>query len=133
MMILHGNENKVYGGREMDMEIYLNNFMHARLDGYFKRNDNKQKIISLLNPLIWPKNVLLFSHFLIRKIPRIWWQAKWETIWIYFSAFVFVYFPKFMLMHAVCLNLWITTKWNAMHVCASQGTYSHDNEMYVYG
>jgi len=21
---------------------------------------------------------------------------------------------------------WMTTKWNAMHVCASQGTYSHD-------
>jgi len=39
-----------------------------------------------------------------------------------------------MPMHAVCLNLWITTKWNDMHVCASQGTYSHDaNEMYVYG
>jgi len=52
MMILHGNENKVYGGREMDREIDLNNFMHARLDGYFKRNDNKQNFISLLNPLI---------------------------------------------------------------------------------
>jgi len=26
--------------------------MHARLDGYFKRNDNKQYFISLLNPLI---------------------------------------------------------------------------------
>jgi len=42
-MILHGNENKVYGGREMERKIDLNNFMHARLDGYFKRNDNKQK------------------------------------------------------------------------------------------
>jgi len=31
MMILHGNENKVYGGREMDREINLSNFMYARL------------------------------------------------------------------------------------------------------
>ena len=100
MMILHGNENKVYGGREMDREIDLNNFIHARLYGYFKRNDNKQKFISLLNPLILPKNVLLFSHFLIRKIPRIWWQAKWETIWIYFSA---IFFFK---LYICMLKLW---------------------------
>jgi len=52
MMILHGNENKVYGGREMDRKIDLSNFMHARLNGYFKRNDNKQNFISLLNSLI---------------------------------------------------------------------------------
>jgi len=41
-MILHENENKVYSGREMDREIDLSNFMHARLDGYFKRNDSKR-------------------------------------------------------------------------------------------
>jgi len=52
MMVLHGHENKVYGGREMDRKIDLSNFMHARFDGYFKRNDNKQYFISLLNPLI---------------------------------------------------------------------------------
>jgi len=51
-MVLHGHENKVYGGREMDRKIDLSNFMHARFDGYFKRNDNKQYFISLLNPLI---------------------------------------------------------------------------------
>jgi len=28
MMILHGNKNKVYGGREMDGEIDLSNFIH---------------------------------------------------------------------------------------------------------
>ena len=64
MMILYGNKNKVYGEREMDREIDLRNYMHARLDGYIKRNDNKKYFIFLLNPLIWPKNVLLFSHFL---------------------------------------------------------------------
>jgi len=31
MVILHGKENKVYGGREMERKIYLSNFMHARL------------------------------------------------------------------------------------------------------
>jgi len=64
-MILHGNENKVYGGREMNMEIDLSNFMHARLDGCFKRNDNKQYLISLLKK---------FYYFLIfhKKFPRIW-------------------------------------------------------------
>jgi len=36
----------------MDREIDLSNFMHARLVGYFKRNDNKQYFISLLNSLI---------------------------------------------------------------------------------
>jgi len=40
-MILYENENKDYGGREMDREIDLSNLMHARLDGYFKKNDNK--------------------------------------------------------------------------------------------
>jgi len=52
MIILHEKENKVYGVREMEMKIDLSNFMHARLDGYFKRNNNKQNFISLLNPLI---------------------------------------------------------------------------------
>jgi len=52
MIILHGKENKVYGGREMERKIYLSNFMHPKLDGYFKRNDNKQNFISLLNPPI---------------------------------------------------------------------------------
>ena len=41
MIIFHEKENKVYGGREMERKIDLSNFMHARLDGYFKRNDNK--------------------------------------------------------------------------------------------
>jgi len=31
MIILHGKENKIYGGREMEMKIDLSNFMHARL------------------------------------------------------------------------------------------------------
>jgi len=52
MIILHRNENKVYGGREIEREIDLSNFMHARLDGCFKRHDNKQNFISLFNPLI---------------------------------------------------------------------------------
>jgi len=52
MMILYGNKNKVYGEREMDREIDLRNYMHARLDGYIKRNDNKKYFIFLLNPLI---------------------------------------------------------------------------------
>jgi len=69
MIILHGNENKVYGGREMEREMDLSNFMYARLDGCFKRNDNKQHFISLFNPLILPNNVL---SLFIRKIPRIW-------------------------------------------------------------
>jgi len=38
---INGNKNKVYGGREMEREMDLSNFMHARLDRYFKRNDNK--------------------------------------------------------------------------------------------
>jgi len=52
MIILHDNENEVYGGREMEREMDLSNFMHARLDRYFKRNDNKRNFISLLNSLI---------------------------------------------------------------------------------
>jgi len=52
MIILHENENKVYGGREMEREMDLSNFKHARLDGYFKRNDNNQYFLSLLNILI---------------------------------------------------------------------------------
>jgi len=31
MIILHGNENKVYGGREMERKMDLSNFMYARL------------------------------------------------------------------------------------------------------
>jgi len=31
MIILHGKENKVYGGREMERKIDLSNFMYARL------------------------------------------------------------------------------------------------------
>jgi len=65
-------ENKVYDGREMDRETDLSNFMHARLDGYIKRNDNKQYFISLLNPLIWQKKNYYFVIF-HKKIPRIWW------------------------------------------------------------
>jgi len=52
MIILHGNENKVYSGRKMEREMNLSNFMYARLDGCFKRNDIKQNFISLFNPLI---------------------------------------------------------------------------------
>jgi len=52
MIILHKNENKVYDGREMEKEMDLSNFMNVRLYEYFKRNDNKQNFISLLNPLI---------------------------------------------------------------------------------
>jgi len=32
MIILHGKENKVYGGREMERKIDLSNFMYAILD-----------------------------------------------------------------------------------------------------
>jgi len=32
MIILHGNENKVYGGREMERKMDLSNFIYARLD-----------------------------------------------------------------------------------------------------
>jgi len=45
-------KTRLYGGREMERKINLSNFMHARLDGYFKRIDNKNYFISLLNPLI---------------------------------------------------------------------------------
>jgi len=45
-MILYGNKNKVYGERGMDRKIDLSNFMHAKLDKYIKRNDNKQYFIS---------------------------------------------------------------------------------------
>jgi len=41
MMILHENENKVYGGREMVRKMDLSNFMFARLDGCFKRNEKQ--------------------------------------------------------------------------------------------
>jgi len=46
------NKNKVYGGREMENEMNLSNFLYARLDGCFKRNDNKQYFISLFSTLI---------------------------------------------------------------------------------
>jgi len=46
------NENKVYDEREMERQMDLSNFMYARLDGCFKRNDKKQYFISLFNPLI---------------------------------------------------------------------------------
>jgi len=52
MIILHENENKVYGGREMEREINLSDSMYVRLTGCFKRNDNKQNFIYLFNPLI---------------------------------------------------------------------------------
>jgi len=45
MIIFHGKENKVYGGREMEKKMDLSNFMYAGLDGYFKRNDNKQNFL----------------------------------------------------------------------------------------
>jgi len=70
MVILYGNENKVYSGREMEREMNLSNFMYARLDGCFKRIDNKQNFISLFNPLITKECFIIFSFF-IRKIPRI--------------------------------------------------------------
>jgi len=70
----------------------------------FKRHDNKQNFISLFNPLIWPKNVLLFSSFFIRNIQRNRWQEKWETIWIYFNANFFV---LFVFKLCICmLKLW---------------------------
>ena len=31
MIILHGEENKAYGGREMERKIDLGNFIYARL------------------------------------------------------------------------------------------------------
>ena len=34
-------KKKVYGEREIEREMDLSNFMYARLDGCFKRNDNK--------------------------------------------------------------------------------------------
>ena len=46
------SENKVYSRRKMEKEMNLSNFMYGRLDGCFKRNDNKQNFISLFNPLI---------------------------------------------------------------------------------
>jgi len=35
-------------------------------------------------------------------------------------------------MHVETTNMvpWMTTKWNAIHVCALQGTYSHDMQDY---
>jgi len=52
MIILHGKENKVYGGREMERKIDLSNFMYARL--YDASNDmiTNKILFFLFNPLI---------------------------------------------------------------------------------
>jgi len=72
------NENKVYDEREMERQMDLSNFMYARLDGCFKRNDKKQYFISLFNPLIWPKNVLLFSQFSSEKFQELGDKQNWK-------------------------------------------------------
>jgi len=75
----------------------------------YKRHDNKQYFISLLNSLIWPKKFYYLLIF-IRNIPRNRWQAKWETFWIYFSAKFFVLFFFFKL--CICmLKLWTWYHW----------------------
>ena len=37
-----------------------------------------------------------------------------------------------MHIHGKTMNMvpWMAIEWNAMHVCASQGTYSHDMQDY---
>jgi len=75
------------------------------------------------------KECFIIYSFFIRNIPRNHWQAKWETIWIYSSAIFFVYFFKIYadacyVFESLDNVSWMTLKWNAMHVCASHGTYS---------
>ena len=41
------------------------------------------------------KEYFIIYSFFIRNIPRNHWQAKWETIWIYFSAIFFVFFLNY--------------------------------------
>ena len=73
MIILHGKENKVYGGREMDRKIDLTNFMYARL--YDASKDMATNKILFLYSIDWfdQRMFYYFSSFFTRKIPRIWW------------------------------------------------------------
>jgi len=41
IILMKKMKKKVYGEREIEREMDLSNFMYARLDGCFKRNDNK--------------------------------------------------------------------------------------------
>jgi len=72
MIILHGKENKVYGGREMERKIDLSNFMYARL--YDASKDMiTNKILFLYSIHLFDQRMFYyFSSFFIRKILRIW-------------------------------------------------------------
>ena len=63
MIILHGKENKVYGGREMDRKIDLSNFMYARL--YDASKDMITNKILFLYSIHWfdQRMFYYFSHF----------------------------------------------------------------------
>jgi len=55
----------------MEKEMDLSNFMYARLDGCFKRNDSKICYFFIQSTYLTKKCFIIFSFFII-KIPRIW-------------------------------------------------------------
>jgi len=129
MIILHGNENKVYGGREMERKMNLSNFMYARL------YDVSKDMITNKFYFFIQSTYLTKEYFIIWNIRRNWWQAKWKTIWISFSAFF-------------CLNYayacYVLKLWTWYHGWSQNGKQCmfvprghlftwYANEMYVYG
>jgi len=66
MIILHGKENKVYGGREMERKMDLSNFMYARLyDASKDMITNKFYFFIQSTNLTKEYFIRIFSHFLI--------------------------------------------------------------------
>jgi len=71
MIILHENENKVYGGREMERKMDLSNFMYARLYDASKDMITNKFYLFIQSTDLTKECFIIFSFF-IRKIPRIW-------------------------------------------------------------
>ena len=123
MIILHGNENKVYGGREMERKMNLSNFMYARL------YDASKDMITNKFYLFIQSIDLTKECFIIQKYSKKLVTSKMGNNLNLFQCIFFVLFKLCICMLCVeTMNMvpWMTTKWNAMHVSASQGTYSHD-------
>jgi len=63
MIILHGKENKVYGGRKMERKIDLNNFMYARLYDASKDMITNKLLFLYSIHLFDQRMFIIFHHF----------------------------------------------------------------------
>ena len=114
----------------------LINFMHARLDRCFKRNDNNSYFISLINPVIWLK---MFYYFLIfhKKNSKNLVTSKMRNKFnlLQCKLFDFFYYAYACYVFETMDRVWwMTTKWeyNAWLFLAGYLFTWYANEMYAY-